>query len=224
MGVMLTALALTACGNPDSKNTQEYVLRVGDRVVSVLDFNRAFEMARTAYPHNAMQDPAALRNVRLRLLNQMSEQMLILERAKELGIETTELEVAKAIAEIKSDYPEDVFEQTLLEYAVPYNSWEEGLKTRLLMEKVVAQELSGQITITPGEISKYYEEHYKAEGLTSEIEDSTKNVNKIIITNLRRKKLEDAYTSWIKNLQKKYTIEINQAQLEKIIGSQVLLE
>lgn len=218
MGVALMALVLAACANPDSMDEKEYVIRVQDRVLTVFDFKKAFEMAKTAYPHNVMQDPVALRESCLRLLNQLTEQMLIMERAQELGIETTELEVEKTISDIKKDYPEDVFEQTLLEYAVPYNVWEEGLKKRLLIEKVVNEELSEKITITPEEISEYYEGYYKGDGLTSDLKDRSKNINEIIITNLRRKKLEEAYKSWIKQLQKKYTIEVNKVQLEKITG------
>ena len=218
LGVSLMALILAACANHDSVDEKEYIFRVGDRVLTVFDFNKAFEMAKTAYPHNVMQDPVALRELRLRLLNQLTEQMLILARAQELGLETSELEVEKTVSDIKKDYPEDLFEQTLLEYAVPYNVWEEGLKKRLLIEKVVNEELSGKITITPEEISKYYEGYYKGDGLTSDFEDRSKNINEIIITNLRRKKLEEAYKSWIKKLQKKYTIEVNKVQLEKITG------
>jgi len=219
LGVLLMALILAACANPDSVDEKKYVIRVQDRVLTVFDFNKAFEMAKTAYPHNVMQDPVALRESRLRLLNQLTEQMLIMERAQELGIETTELEVEKTISDITKDYPEDVFEQTLLEYAVPYNVWEEGLKKRLLIEKVVNEELSGKITITPEEISKYYEGYYKGDGLTSDFEDRSKNINEIIITNLRRKKLEEAYKLWIKKLQEKYTIKVNKVQLEKITGN-----
>ena len=98
LGVSLMVLILAACANPDSVDEKEYVIRVGDSVLTVFDFNKAFEMAKTAYPHNAMQDPVALRESRLRLLNQLTEQMLIMERAKELGIETSELEVEKTIS------------------------------------------------------------------------------------------------------------------------------
>ncbi|MBW1752078.1 MAG: SurA N-terminal domain-containing protein [Deltaproteobacteria bacterium] len=218
LGVSLMVLILAACANPDSVDEKEYVIRVGDSLLTVFDFNKAFETAKTAYPHNVMQDPVALRETRLRLLNQLTEQMLIMERAKELGIETSEMEVEKTISDIKKDYPEDAFEQTLLEFAVPYNVWEEGLRKRLLIEKVVNVELSEKITITPEEISKYYEGYYKGDGLTSDLKDRSKNIDEIIITNLRRKKLEEAYKSWIKKLQKKYTIEINKVQLEKLTG------
>ena len=101
---------------------------------------------------------------------------------------------------------------------MPYNVWEEGLKKRLLIEKVVNEELSGKITITPEEISEYYEGYFKKDGLTSDLEDRSKNINEIIITNLRRKKLEEAYKSWIKKLQEKYTIEVNKVQIGKVAG------
>jgi len=217
--VFLAVCVFTACTNSDSKAEKEYVIRVGDKVLTVLEFNKAFEIAKAAYPHNAMQDPVASREGRMRLLNQMTEQMLILERAEELGIKTSESDVEKAVLEMKADYPQDVFEQTLLEHAVTYHSWKDGLKNRLLMEKVVHEELGEQISVTPDEISKYYEEHYKGETFPSDVEDGSKNINEIIIKSLRRKKLEEAYRPWIKNLQKRYTIEINKAQIEKITGS-----
>jgi hypothetical protein len=145
--------------------------------------------------------------------------MIIIERAKELGIEISVSEVEKAVSEIKKDYPEDVFEQMLLEYTVSYNSWEEGLKNRLLVEKVIGEELDKQVLITPGEISKYYEEYYVKDGLTSDFKDGSENIPEIIVKNLRRQKLEAAYKPWMERLQEKYTIEVNKAQLAKIIGS-----
>lgn len=219
LAAVLTFSALAACDKPDSKSAQEYVIRVGDRVLTVRDFDKAFEIAKIAYPQKAMQAPVALKETRLRLLKQMTEEMIIIERAKELGIKISESEVEKAVSEIKKDYPEDVFEQTLLEYAVSYNSWEEGLKKRLLVEKVIGAELEKQVLITPGEISKYYKEYYVKDGLTSDFKDESGNITGIIVKNLRRQKLEAAYKPWMERLQKKYTIEVNKAQLAKIIGS-----
>jgi arginyl-tRNA--protein-N-Asp/Glu arginylyltransferase len=102
---------------------------------------------------------------------------------------------------------------------VPYQSWEKGLKTRLLMEKVVAKELGDQIVVTPDDVSKYYEAHHKNGKLTPDIKKVSKDINETMTKNLRRKKIEEAYKPWIKELQKKYIIEVNKAQWEKIIGS-----
>jgi hypothetical protein len=219
LAAVLTFAALAACDKPSSKSAQEYVIRVGDRVLTVRDFDKAFEIAKIAYPQKAMQDPVALKEAQLRLLRQMTEEMIIIERAKELGIEISVAEVEKAVSEIKKDYPEDVFEQTLLAYAVSYNSWEAGLKKRLLVEKVIGAELDKQILITPGEISKYYEEYYVKDGSTSDFKNGSGNITEIIVKNLRRQKLEAAYKPWMERLQKKYAIEVNNAQLAKIIGS-----
>jgi tRNA A58 N-methylase Trm61 len=102
---------------------------------------------------------------------------------------------------------------------VPYPSWEKRLEARLLMEKVVAKELGDQIVVTPDDISKYHEAHHKHDNLTADMKEESKDVNETIIKNLRRKKIEEAYTPWIKKLQKEYIIEINKTQWEKIIGS-----
>ena len=127
-------------------------------------------------------------------------------------------ELAEAIADIKADYPEGVFEETLLENAVSYHSWEEGLKKRLIMKKVISKELEENIKITPDDISKYYKKHYIKSGTQSASGEGIEDKSAMIIKNLRRKKAEEAYALWIKNLQTRYTIEINRVQWEKISG------
>ena len=97
ISVLLAVYALSGCTDPDAIQSDEYILRLGDNVVTVSDYNRAFEIAKTAYPHNEMQDPTAVRNAKLRLLNQMSEEMLIQKRAKEIGITISDTEIEKAV-------------------------------------------------------------------------------------------------------------------------------
>jgi hypothetical protein len=210
-------VALVGCADSETDFENEYLIRLGDRVVTVLDFNEAFEIAKTAYPHNIRSDSEDLRKAKLRLLNQMIVETILLERADELGIQISEAAVQKAVAAIKNDYPEGVFEETLLEFAVSYKTWEDRLRVRLIMEKVVDQELKDQIVITPEEISRFYEDKYKAQNLGAPDKDS-KDINEAIIENLRRKKLEEAYQAWIKELKARYTIDINKAQWKRITG------
>ncbi len=49
--------------------------------------------------------------------------MILLERAKEIGVKVTASEVEKAMADIKSDYPDHEFQNSLIENAIPYPSW-----------------------------------------------------------------------------------------------------
>lgn len=219
LGAVLLIGIFGGCMNSEPNLDHEPLIRVGDRILTVLDFNKTFEIAKTAYPHNFKDDPDDFRNARLRLLNQLVVEMIILERADELGLSISGEEIDKAVSEIKSDYPEDTFETALLENAVSYESWEARLKNRLLMQKVVDHELKDQIAITPEDIALYYEKNYEATEADAESTSADKDINENIIKHLRQQKAEQAYKIWIKELKGKYSIEINDAHWEKLSGS-----
>ena len=50
-------LYLNGCSAPHNGTGEEYLVRIGDRVVTVADFSKAFEIAKTAYPQSSMQNP-----------------------------------------------------------------------------------------------------------------------------------------------------------------------
>jgi hypothetical protein len=149
----------------------------------------------------------------------MTEEKILLERADELGITMTDSQVENALKDIKRDYPDNVFQEILLEYAIPYQSWKEGLKTRLLIEKLITQELGDKIEITQDDISKYYEEHLKDDDTSPDVKAVSKDINDTIIKILRKEKMEKAYALWIKKLKNKYAVEINKKELEKMTRS-----
>ena len=219
LGAVLLFGSFGGCMNSESNLDHTPLIRVGDRILTVLDFNKAFEIAKTAYPHNLKDDPEDFRNARLRLLNQLVVEMIILERAEELNLSISSEEINEAVSEIKGDYPEDTFEKALLENAVSYESWEARLKNRLLMQKVVDNELKNQIAITPEDIARYYEKNYQATDADAETISADKDINENIIKHLRQQKAEQAYKIWIKELKGKYSIEINDTQWEKLSGS-----
>ena len=232
--VLWVGYTLVGCSDVEHKQKDEYFIKVGSRTITVADFNKAFEIAKNAYSQNRIQQPDIAREARLRLIQQMTEEMILLQRAEELGITVTDSQVEKALKDIKKDYPDNVFQETLLEYAVPYQSFTEGLKTRLIMEKVITQELGDKIIVTNDDISKYYEEHFKDDGTVpdkehikdkdtspggkNESKESRDINNKIIIKILRKEKLEKAYASWIKQLKNKYPVEINKEEFKKMAG------
>lgn len=219
LGAVLFSVLLGGCMNSESNPDNEPLIRLNDQILTVLDFNKAFEITKADYPHNFKDETEEFRNARLRLLNQLVVEMIILERANELGLSITSEEIQKAVAEIKSDYPDDTFEKALLESAISYDEWEARLKNRLLMQKVVDYELKDQIVITPEDIAEYYEKNYKTADPAAELTSPAKDINENIIRHLHQQKAEQAYKIWIKELKRKYTIEINSAQWEKISGS-----
>jgi hypothetical protein len=216
LGTVLLFGSLGGCMNSGSNPDDENLIQVRDRVLTVLEFNQAFEIAKTAYPHNLRFDRDDFKTAQLRLLNQLMVEMIILERAEELGLDISDEDVEQAVAEIKKDYPEDTFEETLLEFAVSYESWEIRLRNRLLMEKVVESELKDQIVINPEDIANYYNKNFKTQEPDSDQAANIKDINEMIIKHLRRAKTEEAYKKWIKKLKQQYSIEVNSSQWEKI--------
>lgn len=219
LGSVILFLAFAACGQKETDLGKEVLIRVADRVMTVLDFNNAFEIAKIAYDDNTKENPEDLIDAQIRLLNQLTIEMILLKRAEELGIDVTDTELGDAVSAIKGDYPEGEFEKTLLEYAVSYDAWENSLKNRLIIEEVIEEELKNRITITPEDISEFYEKNYRGRDGESGSDQESEDINEAIVIQLRRIKAEESYNSWIEELKGQYVIEVNGDQWEKITGS-----
>ena len=224
IGLALFCCLSTGCEQKVSDYANEELLRVGDSVLTVFDFNEAFEISKTAYAHNMRQQSEDLIDAQMRLLNQLTVELLMLERAKELEISVSDDELEGAVSEIKSDYPEGEFEETLIEFAVSYDTWRNRLKTRLTMDKVVEAELKNRISISPEDISQYYKKNFEGKEIESDPTQSSEDINEAIVKQLRREKAEQAYKTWIEELKTKYHIEFNSEQWDKITAPKRIKE
>jgi len=212
-------LTIPGCSGPGTVTEDDALIQVEDQVMTSLDFAKALEFSSTAYPHNAIQEKGLVKTIRLRLMDQLIEEMILVQKAKELHIVVSEPEIQEAIDEIKKDYPDDQFKETFLENAVSFETWKSRLKIRILMEKVIRFELENKIKITKEDISGYYKEHAPDGTLDPEAFTGESEMNEMIVKSIRRKKAEENYKDWIKNLRKEYKIEINKKLWEKILES-----
>ena len=207
------------CGEKGSELGNEVLIRLGDRIVTVLEFNEAFEISKIASASDTGERSEDLEKMQLRLLNDLVLETILLERAGEIGISISDIELENAVASIKNDYPAREFEEVLLEFAVSYKTWETRLKKRLIMEKVIEKELENQITITPEDIAEFYKKNLRGKKTDSESAPTSDDINESIVKQLRREKAEKGYKTWLEALKAKYDIEINSELWEKITGS-----
>jgi len=224
IGSIILFFFLSACQQKETDLGKEVLIRVNDRVMTVLDFKNAFEITKIAYEDNIKEQPEDLRKAQIRLLNQLTDEMILLERAEALNISISDAELEQAISAIKGDYPEGEFEKTLLEYAVSYDSWKDRLRNRLILDKVIEEELKNRIAITPEDISDYYQKHYQGREEESAAGQNSEDINEAIVKQLRRQKAEETYNAWIETLKEQYEIEVNRVQWEKITGSKSIEE
>jgi len=221
-GMLLLSAAFTAgCTDSAPDPKAPYLVRIGRDAVSVIEYRKALELARAAYPYNELQVPEVDRAIRVRVLRELTEELILLQRARELGISVTEAELEQAVNRIRSDYPDDEFQKTILENAVSYAAWKEKLKARLLIQKLIREDLENRIQISAQEVSTYYQAHRRTliEDLEQEEALPPQKMDERIVKELRRKKAEEAYTDWIEALRGKYQIDINLAQWQRIEAS-----
>ena len=202
------ALVVEGCFKPDASK-DAYLVRIGNDIRTVSDFWQQFEIFKTAYPPSELQDPQILREARLRLLNQMVEDLVLTQRARELNLQVADSELEAAFLGICEDYPPGSFKGIALEHAIPLQAWRSRLKMQLLREKLVEKDLAGQVNITVEEVEKYYQGHYKKKDFRSSVRSDPQQLETAIVENLRRLKLEVAYRPWISSLLKKYPVEVN---------------
>ena len=207
------------CTNQKQENTKEVLIQVNESKITVAEFNNRFDAMNDDLPSGETIQPADQAEMRRYLLNQLVERLILVERAKELDLHISDAELDKAVDEIKKDYPDDMFKQVLLEQNVSFRRWKEELRVRILLEKVVEKELDRLISIQAEDISAYYEKHYPSAEKEAGPLPMDEAFNETLLQLVSKHKKEEAYRSWIAELHKRYTVDVNTEAWKKINAS-----
>lgn len=213
--LIMTAILSACADDPVAEIGNRSLLQVGSQVATVRDFYDALEIAKEAYPDFSQEGPSLALITGKRVLAQLTEQLLILERASELNLQISPGELQAAIDDIKSDFPEDTFEKTFLNQAIPYRAWAKSVKNRLLVSKVIQADLENQIKITPEDVSDYYQNSQREAAPEKNDTDETPLEEKIV-RQLRLIKAQEAYEPWMESLKARYKTTINMEEWHKI--------
>ena len=211
--LLVLLVCLAGCGQASPPAEREgWLIRVADGTRSVSDFRRAMEVAKMAYPHNALRDPAVVKAVRRRVLSQMAEELLLAKVAVDNGIAVSDEALRLRAERFKADYPEGEFEKTLLANAVSERAWMASLRTRILMERVIDEVLGAAVAITPEEIGALYAEYDGGADLRE-----SESLRGEVVKRLRRKKAEALYGEWLAGLKREYPVEVNGEKWDAIL-------
>jgi len=97
--------------------------------------------------------------IKTRLIRLIIDYYLIIEYAKENGISVSETAFQKNLKEIKKEYTENDFRETLLKGYIDLESWEDRLRNQLLVSKVIEQASEGVALPGYKEIQRYFLEN-----------------------------------------------------------------
>jgi hypothetical protein len=212
-------LSIAGCEDHASRSLNVSLVSVNDRSITVGQFNRRFDAVSAEFPVPEKADPVVEKDMKLRLLHQLTEELILLERADELYLVVSDSELAAAINKIRADYPEGEFENILVEQAIVYGEWKMQLRTRLLKEKVVREDLETSISQTPEEVSAAYEANFPARSMDKDRNMNDPAADEKVVKLVRRQKAQEVYQKWLLALKARYGVEINAAAWEELIGS-----
>lgn len=161
-GAAIVAMAAPlGCRKNSQKESQltgnETVLKVGGRVITLREFFEDYDRAKLE--RGITGDPQAAAALKDALVSETIKRELILKRARETGITVQAEEVAAEIGRIRAHYPGDSFREMLAEQYVAYDEWIERQKVRLLVEKVLDQELQSKISVSEDEAREWFAAH-----------------------------------------------------------------
>ncbi|GAB6096350.1 hypothetical protein JCM14469_26030 [Desulfatiferula olefinivorans] len=215
--LLLMLVIITACREREGLFEYQPLISSGRTVITVNDYLKALEVTKTAYPHALIVKNEAFKTIKTRLLSQLIEELVIMKSAEEKQITVSDTEFKAEVEAIKKDYPEGVFEEMFIENAMTERLWETRLRQRMLMEKVLEAELDGGISVSPEDMTRYYEENA---AVIEEEFDHGQDEAEVYDRILKRMKLEKkqaAYQAWIDRKKSDYSIEVNQKIWEKIL-------
>ena len=218
--MMLFMLCCPGCGEPEKEKPVVFLIKTPLVSLSEPDFLDELDLKKAAYPYSLDKDPAEYNEMVIQLVNMLSEEMLLLSAAADLGVTVTEMEVNAAEEEFKKDYPENSFDEMLLKNAIPYALWKKRLNKNLIIDKLIDQEIRNKIEITSEELVEFYSKYNMEE--TRDPKKKNKESQKIIDENelvsvLRMQKTENVYGAWLKELELKYPVEINKERLKSLL-------
>lgn len=125
---VLLLILLPGCTQEKTPASKPYVIRCGATLISPQDFGDELDLKLSAYPFDLKKSPLEYNAMVLDLVTVLSDEVVLLEGARDMGISVSSEELKGAVADVKEDYPEDSFEQMLLENAISYQVWKKILK------------------------------------------------------------------------------------------------
>ena len=127
---------------------------VNDEAITQLDLEAVlFDQARESAPSSSAE--------RLQLgLQQLIEERLILQAARQAKLTVEESVVDARLTEIRKRFPTDAtFEEALQHEGLTRAMLRKRYRDQYLMQRAIEQEVRAKIVVTPSEMARYYQQH-----------------------------------------------------------------
>jgi peptidyl-prolyl cis-trans isomerase SurA len=166
LAVGLLAAAPAAAQAPPSRVIEEIVARVNNEIVTRGELRRALattenevrEECKACAPEELER---RLAEARKRVLRDLIDQSLMVQRAKDLGI-NVESELIRTLDQIRqrNNLPDmEALETAVNASGLIFEDWRNQMRNRMLTQELIRREVIGTMKIGKDELEAYYNEH-----------------------------------------------------------------
>lgn len=183
MALLLLLVLVAGC----SSETEEMglVARVNGRPIHLSQLEYRHDLMRMDASGTYVPSVEVVREEYGQLLTDFIVMELVFEELEARGLEVTEEELDAEVAEIRGDYPEDAFEQVLIEEYIDLAAWRDQLRYRLARQKFFQHVLRPKVSVDYIEAERYYREHIEDYRLPE-------SVHVVVLLGQRQENVEEA--------------------------------
>jgi len=95
-------------------------------------------------------------NLKLNILDELITQDILLHKARELGVEATDVEIDNAVAEQKRSMSDEDFQKQLSARGLALDDVRLGLRREISAQKLIEREVASKIAVTDEDIAAFY--------------------------------------------------------------------
>jgi len=125
--------------------------------------------------------------LKLRVLDELVNNEILLQRAKKLNLEASDGEVEDKFTEMKSPFTEDEFQRKLKEGGLTVDDLKRDLRRELSIQKLINREVVAKISITDQDVSDFYNTYRQQFNLT----EAQLRIARIVVTPHREEQVHN---------------------------------
>lgn len=156
-------LCLVACqGQESSKSSAPPVATINGEQIGIGEFEKRLKEEKAFVKGEAALKPEQMTSFKEEVLNHLIDEKVMLQRAGQLALAVDDAETEARIGEIKKDYGADGFDSLFGDGGIDYPAWKKALQKRMLLEKVITQDVNSKLQVTEGEAELYFKANRKS--------------------------------------------------------------
>ena len=96
-------------------------------------------------------------SLKLNILNELINNQILLAHASRAGVNMSEAEVDKRMADLRTPYSDEEFQKKLKDQGMTLNDLRQQVSDSLLVEKLINKEVTSRVSVNDNEVAEYYE-------------------------------------------------------------------